>query len=92
MSYGFVRILSKTAESLGIERDEYETTGWIRICYVDFLRFYKNEIDERGRIRQRLHVRVKEPDGDWIPLDPADLYGEKALMNGRKVYKLIGED
>lgn len=91
MSYGFSRTLSKYLDVLGLEKDDFEAVEWERVCYIEMHRFYKNEIDERGRIRQKLQVRIKEPGEEWKAVDPEDIYGETAFMNGRKLYKIKGE-
>jgi len=93
MAYGFIRVLPKYSELLGIERDDYEDDkNWEKVCDVDIRRETDNVYDlDRHKVvtKERVFVRNKGSTDPWEEIKPEQLRGEHASMQNRKLYKAV---
>jgi len=89
MSYGFMRVLPKYADLLGIEPDEFEEDeNWEKLFDVEFFRSPKTVfVDGKVKTLITIFYRKKDSQDEWRKLKPDELRGERASMSNRKLYK-----
>lgn len=93
MAYGFMRVLPKYADILGIEQDEYQDDeNWSDVFFIDILRMSRNRFDKKlGRVvrAREVWIRKRGDPGAFKRLRPDEIRGEKSCMSDRKLYKSI---
>jgi len=93
MAYGFMRVLDKYADLLGLERDEFEDDeNWKKLYDIDIRRETENVYDlEKHKVvtQGRILVRRSGAQEPWEQIKPEELRGERACMQDRKLYKAV---
>lgn len=92
MSYGFMRVLEKYSEVLGIRYDPPEPEDqWEYLYSILIRRIYKNIYnEERRKVLPVLMIYIRGPDDeDWKQIDPSELHGEWGAKGKGKFYKAI---
>ncbi|HUT43839.1 MAG TPA: hypothetical protein VMW95_05840 [Desulfobacterales bacterium] len=92
MSYGFMRVLDKYSEILGIKYDPPEPEDqWEYLYSIIIRRVYKNIYNvERRKVLPVLMIYIRGPDDeDWQQIDPSELHGEWGSKGKGKFYKAI---
>jgi len=95
MAYGFMRVLDKYADLLGLERDEFEDDkNWKKLYDIDIRRETENVYDlDRHKVitQERVFVRRSDSGESFEQIKPEELRGEQACMQDRKLYKAVRE-
>jgi hypothetical protein len=93
MAYGFMRVLDRYSQVLGVERDEWEDDkNWRKLYDIEIRRETNNVYDldlHKVVTKERIFIREKHAHDPWEEISPADLRGEVSLMQDRKLYKAI---
>lgn len=92
MSYGFVRVLEKYSEILGIEIDDYEINDieeWEFLYKIEISKIYKNVYDSKyNKVKPKVFIYIRGPDWQqWQKIDSQELRGEFVSISGRKFFK-----
>jgi len=93
MAYGFMRVLDKYADLLGLERDEFEDDkNWKKLYDIDIRRETENVYDlDRHKVvtQEKVFVRRSDSQESWEQIKPEEMRGERACMQDRKLYKAV---
>lgn len=93
MSYGFMRVLDRYSQLLGVELDEYqEDKNWRKLYDIEIRRVANNVYDldlHKVVSKERVFIRERHSHDPWEEVPPADLRGEVASMQDRKLYKAV---
>lgn len=93
MAYGFMRVLDKYADLLGLERDQFEDDeNWKKLYDIDIRRETENVYDlDRHKVvtQEKVLVRRSGAQEPWEQIKPEELRGERACMQDRKLYKAV---
>lgn len=93
MAYGFMRVLDRYSQVLGVERDEWEEDkNWRKLYDTEIRREANNVYDldlHKVVSKERIFIRERHSHDPWKEITPADLQGETVLMQDRKMYKAI---
>lgn len=93
MAYGFMRVLDKYADLLGLEHDEFEDDkNWKKLYDINIRRETENVYDlDRHKVitQEKVFVRRSDSQDPWEQIKPEELRGERACMQDRKLYKAV---